>query len=267
MKYTINGMKSRIAFIAVLSISAFAACRPAPKTAENKQADVTDTPTVYHTENLTLKKLSAKTYVHTSYLHTNDFGKVPCNGMLVVSNHEAIVFDTPADNKSALELINFASKNLKCKIVAVVPTHFHDDCVGGISTFQEHGISAYASEKTLTLLKKKGKTFAKPIQKFNDSLTLSLGKQKIYAKYFGEGHTNDNVVVYFPEDEVMFGGCLIKEVGAGKGNLEDANTNAWPETVKKVKNTYPKAKIIIPGHGKLGGTELLDYTIKLFSLP
>ncbi|HCO82289.1 MAG TPA: subclass B1 metallo-beta-lactamase, partial [Arenibacter sp.] len=27
---------------------------------------------------------------------------------------------------------------------------------------------------------------------------------------------------------------------------------------------YPTAKIVIPGHGIAGGTELLDYTIKLF---
>ena len=74
-----------------------------------------------------------------------------------------------------------------------------------------------------------------------------------------------NVVGYFPEDKVVFGGCLIKTVGAGKGNLEDANVAAWPATVSKVKATYSKAEIVIPGHGKTGGTELFDYTIKLFA--
>jgi metallo-beta-lactamase class B len=57
---------------------------------------------------------------------------------------------------------------------------------------------------------------------------------------------------------------LIKAVGAGKGNLEDANVAVWSETVGKLKRTYPEAKIVIPGHGKTGGTELFDYTIKLF---
>ena len=62
----------------------------------------------------------------------------------------------------------------------------------------------------------------------------------------------------------MFGGCLIKEVGVGKGNLEEANAEKWSETVTEVKKKYPNAKKIIPGHGKIGGIELLDYTIKLF---
>lgn len=86
----------------------------------------------------------------------------------------------------------------------------------------------------------------------------------MYTKFFGEGHTKDNVVGYFPEAEAIFGGCLIKESGAGKGNLEDANVAAWSATVKKLKRSYPRAKTVIPGHGKSGGRELLDYTIKLF---
>ena len=58
--------------------------------------------------------------------------------------------------------------------------------------------------------------------------------------------------------------CLIKEAKAGKDNLAEANVKAWPETVRKVKKKYPKVKKIIPGHGELGGIELLDYTIGLF---
>jgi metallo-beta-lactamase class B len=42
---------------------------------------------------------------------------------------------------------------------------------------------------------------------------------KITAKFFGEGHTKDNVVGYFPSENVMFGGCLVKELNASKGYL------------------------------------------------
>ena len=40
--------------------------------------------------------------------------------------------------------------------------------------------------------------------------------------YFGEGHTKDNIMGYFTEDQALFGGCLIKKVGASKGYLGDA---------------------------------------------
>ncbi len=72
------------------------------------------------------------------------------------------------------------------------------------------------------------------------------------------------MVGYFPKEKAMFGGCLIKEMNATKGYLGDANVKTWSATVEKVKAKYPDAKIVIPGHGEIGGEELLDYTIKLF---
>ena len=248
---------------------AFISCKE-PSTRHNLakgktyQAPITDSVIVYRTENLIIKRLSNHIYEHVSFLNTDDFGKVACNGMLVVNENKGIVFDTPTDNKSSLELINFATKKLKSEIVAVIPTHFHKDCVGGVEEFEKYNIPIYATKQTIELLKENGQNFSKLIREFDNSLTLNIGDKKIYAEYFGEGHTKDNIIGYFPEDNALFGGCLIKKVGASKGYLGDANTNEWSGTVSKIKIKYPEAKIIIPGHGKWGGTELLDYTIKLF---
>ncbi|HTN08405.1 subclass B1 metallo-beta-lactamase [Agriterribacter sp.] len=227
-------------------------------------ASLNDSSIVYKTDNLIITRLSNHTYAHTSFLNTNDFGRVPCNGMVVVNANEAIIFDTPSDDESSGELINFLMNNLQCKIKAIIPTHFHEDCVGGLEKFNEYNIPAYASNTTIELLKIKGRKFSKPIKGFADSLALNIGDKKVYAQYFGEGHTKDNIIGYYPDDNVLFGGCLIKESGATKGNLEDAYTKEWPITVHKLRQQYPDTKIVIPGHGKWGGTELFDYTIKLF---
>ena len=231
---------------------------------QTAKASSADSVIVYKTDNLIVHRLSNHIYQHISFLNTNDFGRVACNGMLVVKENEALVFDTPTDDESSLELINYVTQNLKCKIKVVVPTHFHGDCVGGLETFYKYNIPAYASNSTIELLGAKGKVFSKPINGFTDSLALNIGSEKAYVEYFGEGHTKDNVVGYVPWDNAIFGGCLIKEVDANKGNLEDANIKAWSNTVRKLKQKYPTAKIVIPGHGIAGGTELLDYTIKLF---
>jgi len=184
--------------------------------------------------------------------------------MVVINENEGIIFDTPTDNKGSLELINFVTNVLKSEIIAIIPTHFHEDCLGGIQTFEEHDIPTYVSSQTIELLNNKGPNFSKPIKPFENSLTLNIGNKKVYAEYFGEGHTKDNIIGYFPEDNALFGGCLIKRVRASKGYLGDANTNEWSETVRKIKLKYPEIKIVIPGHGKWGGSELLDYTIELF---
>ncbi len=217
---------------------------------------------VYESENLSINKISDHVYQHISYLNTESFGKVACNGMVVVNGNEAVVFDTPTDDTSAEELISYLTKEMNCKVNGVVATHFHADCVGGVGAFHKNGIPSYASNLTIELLKSKGSPL--PQKGFDDSLELSVGDQKVYAQFVGEGHTKDNVIGYFPEDKVMFGGCLIKEIGAGKGNLEDANVAAWPETARNAKLKYPQTFVVIPGHGKAGGQELFDYTAKLF---
>jgi metallo-beta-lactamase class B len=51
---------------------------------------------------------------------------------------------------------------------------------------------------------------------------------------------------------------------ATKGFLGDANVKDWSATVRKVKQAFPSVKLVIPGHGEIGGQELLDYTIELF---
>jgi metallo-beta-lactamase class B len=233
---------------------------------ENPKKDLVDNFTIYQTENLIIKKLSNHIYEHISYLNTDDYGKVGCNGMLVINENKGIVFDTPTDNKSSLELINFVNNELKSEITAIIPTHFHEDCLGGIEEFEKHNIPTYATKKTIELIKKDGKNLPKSIKEFDNNLTLDIGNKKVYADYFGEGHTKDNIIGYFPEDNAIFGGCLIKKVGASKGYLGDANTDKWSETVSKIKLKYPKIEIVIPGHGKSGGTELFDYTIELFEL-
>jgi metallo-beta-lactamase class B len=203
--------------------------------------------------------------VHTSFLETKTYGRVSCNGMIVKSEGETVVFDTPTTDKESKELITWITKELHCKVNAVIPTHFHDDCVGGLKEFERNNIPSYANEKTITFAKQAKARI--PQRGFTNSLTLDVGSTKVITTYVGEGHTKDNVVGYFPADEVLFGGCLIKELNATKGNLADANVQAWPATVAKLKQAYPNVKVVIPGHGQPGDQSLLDYTIRLFQQP
>jgi metallo-beta-lactamase class B len=217
---------------------------------------------VYTSETLQIEQISPNTYVHISYLNTNDFGKVGCNGMLVIQNGEALVFDTPANEEASIELINWLEKDQKSKVNGVVATHFHWDCLGGLNEFHDKEIPSYASAKTIELAKDAG--YPIPENSFKKKMNLKAGNIEVINQYLGEGHTKDNFVAYVPSDKVIFGGCMIKELGAGNGNLEDANVSDWSSTVRKVKSTFPEAVLVIPGHGKIGGIELLDYTIEMF---
>jgi metallo-beta-lactamase class B len=219
--------------------------------------------TVFETKDLVVIQIAPHAYQHISYLQTNDFGNVPCNGLIVNNNHEAIIFDTPTNDSSSNQLIQWIKATLKSKINAIVPTHFHNDCLGGLKAFDDYAIPSYANIATIELAKSNG--FVIPTNHFKDSLILKVGNEIVQLKYFGQGHTIDNIVAYFPSEQVLFGGCLIKELGASKGYLGDANVKAWSNTVLKIKKAFTNLKVVVPGHGEIGSTNLLDYTIQLFN--
>ena len=220
----------------------------------------------FSTPNLKIEKLEENLFIHTSFLEIENYGSFPSNGLIYFNEDEAIIFDTPVNDSASKELINWIQNELKKNIKAVVINHFHTDCLGGLNEFNNREIETYARKLTYQLaVDRNFKNL--PSILFDNKLKLDVGNQTTITEFFGPGHTDDNVVTYIPEKNVLFGGCLIKELKAKKGNLKDANVSKWSETVQTIKERFPDVKFIIPGHGKVGGPELLDYTIQLFEQP
>jgi metallo-beta-lactamase class B len=49
----------------------------------------------------------------------------------------------------------------------------------------------------------------------------------------------------------------------GLGNLTDAIVEDWEETIQKILDSYSDIRVVIPGHGSMGGEDLLRHTIDL----
>ncbi|MEZ5059140.1 MAG: subclass B1 metallo-beta-lactamase [Saprospiraceae bacterium] len=218
---------------------------------------------VYQTDNLTIIQVSPHAYQHITWLHTQDWGKVACNGMLVIDEGEALVFDTPSYDSVSNELIKWIEEVQNAEIKGVVVNHFHYDCLGGLKAFHEKGIQSYAQNLGLKLAAEEN--YEIPKNGFEESLVLSVGSKKVENRYFGKAHAPDNIASFLPGDGTLFGGCAVKSLKSGKGNLSDADPDAWSATILKVKEKWGKEiKVVIPGHGDAGGVELLDYTIEMF---
>ncbi|SHJ48067.1 subclass B1 metallo-beta-lactamase [Pseudozobellia thermophila] len=216
----------------------------------------------YTSENLKIIPITPNSFIHVSYLETDSYGKVACNGLVYMKNKEAVVFDTPTDDRTSEELIDWITKTKNHRVTAVVVNHFHDDCVGGLQAFHQRKIPSYANERTIELARKEGNQV--PQFGFRRRKELLVGQHTVINEHPGEAHTSDNIVSYIPDDEVLFGGCAVKALKATKGYLGDANEAEWGPTIDKIKANYPKVKYVVPGHGDYGGVELLDYTAQLF---
>lgn len=215
-------------------------------------------------EDITLIQLSPKAYVHVSVSEMQGFGKVSSNGLVLVDKGKAFLFDTPVTDEQTKTLADFIADSLHAKVVGFVPNHWHEDCMGGLAYLNKKKVKSYANQKTIDIAKEKG--LPVPKKGFKDSLSLKLNDIEIDCYYFGGGHTTDNIVVWIPSEKILFAGCMVKEMSSKTlGNLADADVNEWPSTIDKVIDKFPSAKIVIPGHGKFGGKELLIHMQELFN--
>jgi len=217
---------------------------------------------IYKSDLIEIWKLTKNTFIHTSYLQTNDFGKVPCNGLVYINGNEAMVFDTPTTDTASSELIHWVETTYGVSIKTVFISHSHEDCLGGLQAFHKAGIPALAHEETIQLSKDSRKEI--PTTSFTDQHRTPIGNAYVISLFLGQGHTVDNSVSYIEAEKVLFGGCLIKALNANEGYTGEANLPQWSTTVLNVKNRFTDVKYVVPGHGESGDVDLLEYTIKLF---
>ena len=208
--------------------------------------------------NIELRQIAADVWLHTSYGDVPKLGRFPSNGLVVKGTQGAVIIDTAWGLEPTGELLDWASREAG-GVFAVVVTHWHDDRTSGLPEVHRRGINSYASAKTIAASKKHGTPQASHTLEESDSLA-SLGIQG-ETFYPGRGHTDDNIVVWLPQSRVLFGGCLIKATSASSlGYLADASVGDWPTSLSAVQQRYPRVRIVVPGHGAPGGSELLEHT-------
>ena len=217
---------------------------------------------IFITKDIGIIRISGNAYVHVSYDNIPSFGRVASNGLIFTDNGRAYLFDTPVSDSLTQILVDWIEDTLKCRIAAFVPNHWHSDCMGGLAYLQSLGIKSYANDKTVKIAV--SKKLPVPAFGFKDSLILNKTSKKIICYYLGAAHADDNIVVWIPSERILFPGCMVKGIeSSGLGNTADGDLSEYPETLRKIINKFKNIKYVIPGHGNVGGTELLDRTLKL----
>lgn len=201
--------------------------------------------------------LNDNLYLHTSYQYFNGFGLVDSNGLVYLDGNNAYLIDTPATESDTRKLVEtFREKGFT--IAGSISTHFHDDSAIGIAWLNSQSIPTYAYHMTNELLANADMVQAShTIEGIND--WLFNGKVEVF--YPGGGHSPDNVVVWLPEEGVLFGGCFVKT--GSLGNLSDADLDAWPDSARSLLARYGDAETVVPGHGEVSDVALLESTLAL----
>lgn len=203
-------------------------------------------------DHLYLIELTKQVYIHTQ----NDN-----NGMVYVNNGKAMIVSTPENDEETNHLIDYIRKVLQAEIIGCIIDRWHPDAMGGLNAVKKAGIPSYAYEQTVKIARER--KLPVPEIGFDPLMEFRVGRGKLIAHFLGEAHTRDGIVVWLPEEKILFGGNEIRSKG-WYGNIGDANLQEWSHTIARVKELYGDAAIVIPGHGTCGGADLLDYTINLY---
>jgi len=211
-----------------------------------------------------VRLLTEHSWLVSSVSNLGAYGDVQSNAVLVVGPRESVLIDTPATNEQTALVFDWAEKQLHRPVRHLVITHWHVDRMGGIDIALSRKVATYALGKTIDLARQHGLSLPEHELQSEDHLALSGVLLEIY--YPGHGHTADNIVVWIEQDRMLDGGCFVKSLGAQTlGNLAEINVPLWAKGVASVRQRYPNAGIVIPGHGEVGGLDLLQHTVDLLA--
>ncbi len=198
-------------------------------------------------------------WVHSTTSRLSDGTIYPANGMLLETPHGSILIDTGWNPQQTKALLSWASHTLHHPVREAIVTYFHSDRLGGTSALAQVQIPVYGLGLTRRLAIQHHRS--NPPEEVPHLDTKPWKSPNGFEVFYpGPGHTPDNIVVYFPKQRVLFGGCFIKSVTESDlGNLADADLTHWPASLRRVREAYPAAKCVVPGHGTFAG-KALDHT-------
>jgi len=210
---------------------------------------------------LDIQHLTDNFYIYTTYKNLNGI-MFPSNSMYLVTEIGVVLFDTPWDTTQFQPLMDSISLRHNAKVVMAISTHYHDDRTAGLEFFRQNGVKTYSSKLTYELCQKYNEKQAEFY--FEKDTLFNFGNYTFETYYAGEGHTQDNIVIWFEQSKVLYGGCLVKSTeNKTLGNIADANISDWTPTIKRLIKKYPKPKFVIPGHFGWESNKGLKHTLKL----
>jgi len=216
------------------------------------------------TENrkLIISPLAKDFYVYTTFGDAGGGNMFPANGMYLLTNNGAVIFDTPWDTTQFQPLLDSIKLKHNKSVILCISTHFHEDRTAGLYYYSRKGIKTYTTKQTDDLSKEKNKPRAEFLI-YKDT-SFKVGQYKFETFYPGKGHSPDNIVIWFNKEKVLYGGCFIKSTDTDNvGNLSDANVPQWINAVRNVQAKFPGPQFIIPGHQSWNSKESLTHTLEI----
>ena len=138
----------------------------------------------------------------------------------------------------------------------LINTHHHGDHTGGNKAFRPLVKSIVCQENCLAWHKKVSEE-AKNVAdqafadvSFGGSWSTNFGDEKVWARYFGPGHTSGDAVIHFEKANVVHGGDLLfRRVHPRIDGPAGASAVNWIKVLERMAKDHGNDTIFVFGHG------------------
>ena len=131
----------------------------------------------------------------------------------------------------------------------LIYSHDHADHSSGGEVFADTAI-VVAHENAKTQIIGEQRPTAVPDLTFRDGMTIELGGKTVELAYVGKNHSDNSIVMTFPEERTLFAVDFIPVRTLAFRDFGDAYIPEWIDSLKAVEAM--DFDILAPGHGSLG---------------
>jgi cyclase len=218
------------------------------------------------------------------FFHEGDIqGHGHCNNGWIVFEDYVLVIDAnfPSGAKEIIPKIKAITDK---PIRFAFDTHHHGDHAYGNQTWVDNGAVPVAHTGVIEEMKKyetgfydgkpgrwedtaKGRPdvaaskLKPPTLLFPKELIFDDGKHRVELRYFGVAHTHGDGFAWLPKEKILFTGDAC--VNGPYNYVADGDTGEWLKTLEAARKLG--AKIVCPGHGPRGTSDILDDQLAYFA--
>ncbi|WP_043662472.1 MBL fold metallo-hydrolase [Streptomyces xylophagus] len=198
----------------------------------------------------------------------------------VIGGRDAVlVVETGLGPRNAEKVLEFASEYARGRRLYLTTTHFHPEHAFGAQTFA--GAATFLVNRAqaedlkvkgagyLDMFRGLGEPVARQLEGvvlpepdlvYDEAYDLELGGRVVQLRATGRAHTRGDQVIRVPDAGVLFTGDLVE---AGQFAIfpwfppydTDVSGTRWLAVMERLAGEG--ARVVVPGHGAVGGPELL----------
>jgi len=186
-----------------------------------------------------ISKIAGELYMFRNNFHSSVFAVTPAG----------IIATDPINADAARWLKAELQTRFNQPVRYLIYSHDHADHISGGEVFADTALVIAHEDARPVIIGEKRPT-AVPQVTFSDRMTIELGGTTVELAYAGRNHSNNSIVMRFPNERVLFAVDFIPVDSVAFRNFPDAYLDDWIESLKKVEAM--DFDVLAPGHGPLG---------------